>query len=88
MKDPRKCSLAAALIVTAVVISLATIFIYLRQEARFECTRWREDFLIASANMDKALANNDRGMVKALGEEFGDLLLTQPEGCGRPPRRL
>ncbi len=88
MKDRTRCSLTAAVLITTIIISVAAVFIYLRQEARFECTRWRNDFLIAAANMDKALALDDRGMVKELGKEFGGLLLTQPERCPRPPRRL
>jgi hypothetical protein len=77
-----------AILAGAVVVSATALVIHFDREERLGCERWREDFAIAAANMDKALALDDRGMVKALGQDFGRLLSSQPDGCPRPLRPL
>ncbi len=80
--------ISAGIAIAGIALAVAAVFIYSGQRAEARCERWRNDFAIAGANMDKALRLDDQEMVKALGQEFGSLLQTQPDGCLRPPRRL
>lgn len=80
--------MSAGVAIAGIALAIAAVVIYSGQRAEARCERWRKDFAIASANMDKALELDDQPMIKALGDEFGSLLETQPEDCLRAPRRL
>jgi hypothetical protein len=80
--------ISAGIAIAGIALAIAAVFIYSGQRAEARCERWRKDFAITSANMDKALELDDQPMIKALGREFGAMLQTEPEDCLRPPRRL
>lgn len=83
-----RCFISVGVAVAGIALAVAAVFIYSGQRAEARCERWRKDFAIAGANMDKALRLDDQPMVKALGREFGSLLQTEPVDCPRPPRAL
>lgn len=80
--------ISVGIAIAGIALAIAAVFISSGQRAEARCERWRKDFAIASANMDKALELDDQPMIKALGQEFGSLLQTEPEDCLRPPHRL
>lgn len=80
--------ISTGIAIAGIALALAAVFVYSGQRAEARCERWRQDFAIAGANMDKALQLDDQAMVKALGREFGSLLQTEPEDCPRPPAPL
>lgn len=87
-KRRHRCFISASIAIAGIALAVAAVFIYSGQRAEARCDRWREDFAIARANMAKALRLDDQAMVKALGQEFGPLLQTEPEDCPRPPAPL
>lgn len=83
-----RCIISVGIAIAGIALAIAAVFIYNGQRAEARCERWRHDFAIAAANMDKAILLDDRAMVKELGDQFGSLLQAEPEDCPRPPRLL